>query len=514
MNFRWKVASALGTAVLILIAAGAAAYRIDKEHAEMNRWVVYTLGVLEELGRARLGLAEATSARRGLVLTRNPQLRSAFQAAREDLRSSLERMRTLTADKAEQQRILHELEPLIAKRLEWMEKSFSFLGESPADRAFQEAVTKQGVALNAEIQKRLAAMEANERSLLKVRSAASEEAARRTPQILFLASGLALTFLMSAGWIIYREMGSRARVEAGLRTTHDLLGLRFEEQGVELSETLDSLTEQIRERRNAEEQARRLNLELEARVRQRTLELEEANRELEAFTYSVSHDLRAPLRHIDGFSRILLEDYQAGLVPEAKHHLHRIRDATRHMGCLVDDLLNLSRVGRQRVVCEPVSLRKLADEVIADLKDECGGRDVDWQIGELPTVECDAALVRQVFANLIGNAVKFTASRPRAVIAIGSRTENGEAVIYVRDNGVGFDMKYADKLFGVFQRLHRQEEFEGTGVGLATVHRIIHRHGGRVWAEAQPDQGAAFFFSLSTGSKPRAPTAEALCAEA
>jgi signal transduction histidine kinase len=224
--------------------------------------------------------------------------------------------------------------------------------------------------------------------------------------------------------------------------------------------------------------------------------LQQSNKELDAFSYSVSHDLRAPLRHIDGFSRILLEDYAPHLPSEVRHHLQRIREATQHMGCLTDELLNLSRVGRQQVAPKPVSLRRLVDEAIKDLKEECAGREIDWRVGELPVAECDPALIRQVFANLIGNAVKFTRTRRPAVIAVGARTNNGEAIIHVRDNGVGFDMKYADKLFGVFQRLHSQEEFEGTGVGLATVQRIVHKHGGRVWAEAQPGGGAAFFFTL------------------
>ena len=222
-----------------------------------------------------------------------------------------------------------------------------------------------------------------------------------------------------------------------------------------------------------------------------------ANRELEAFTYSVSHDLRAPLRHISGFSKILSEEFTESLPPEAQHNVQRIAEGTRRMGELVDDLLNLGRVGRRELSRQVAGLRSIVDDVIESLKPDIGDRQVEWKIGELPFAECDAGLMRQVFQNLLANALKFTRPRAQAVIEIGQEQRDGVPVIFVRDNGVGFSMKYADKLFGVFQRLHRTEDFEGTGVGLATVQRIIQKHGGRIWAEAELDRGAAFYFTLS-----------------
>jgi PAS domain S-box-containing protein len=255
-------------------------------------------------------------------------------------------------------------------------------------------------------------------------------------------------------------------------------------------------TEDITDSKNSADEVRRLNAELEARVAIRTAELEAAIRELEAFTYSVSHDLRAPLRHIAGFSRILTEDFASHLPLEARDHLRRVEDGVRRMGVLVDELLNLARVGRHAVKPERTDLNAIVQEVVSLLQPEIAGRVVNWKIASLPPAVCDPILIKQVFQNFIANALKFTRPRSCADIEISCQSENRNLVIAVRDNGVGFNMKYADKLFGVFQRLHRAEDFEGTGIGLATVQRIVHKHGGRVWAQGELDKGAVFYFTL------------------
>jgi signal transduction histidine kinase len=252
----------------------------------------------------------------------------------------------------------------------------------------------------------------------------------------------------------------------------------------------------IRRRKRAEAKIHQLNAELEQRVSKRTVQLEAANKELEAFCYSVSHDLRAPLRHIDGYVDLLVSRCRDGLSEKGLHYVATIADSARQMGKLIDDLLQFSRTGRAEMSPTLLDMHKILEEARVILEESYAGRTIEWNIGKLPSVSGDYPLLRQVWVNLLGNALKYTGTREVARITVSARDDNGEIIFVVSDNGVGFEMQYVDKLFGVFQRLHRTEEFEGTGIGLATVHRIIARHGGRVWAEAEPNQGAKFFFTL------------------
>lgn len=282
---------------------------------------------------------------------------------------------------------------------------------------------------------------------------------------------------------------------SGLLVLAGLLFLNTRLRGMVRARTHE-LEQEVAERRRAEDEVRQANEELEDRVEERTAQIAAANKELDSFAYSVSHDLRAPLRGIDGFTQALLEDYGERLDDTAKGYIGRVRAGCLRMGNLIDDLLQLSRLSRGEIHRQDVDLSAMAGEIAAELKKSAPERAVAFDLAPGIVVNGDVVLLRAVLENLLGNAWKFTGKTKEAKIAFGMRESNGKKAIFVRDNGAGFDMAYADKLFVAFQRLHSPHEFEGTGIGLATVQRIIHRHGGNIWAESQVGQGATFYFNL------------------
>jgi signal transduction histidine kinase len=284
-------------------------------------------------------------------------------------------------------------------------------------------------------------------------------------------------FLIFVSWagIVASFSAVRRRIEGSLRQARD------------------NLQVEVEQRRHREDEVRKLNQELGKRA----AELEAANKELESFAYSASHDLRAPLRHIIGYSELLQRHASSLLDEKSQRFIRTILDSAKRMGNLIDDLLAFSRIGRAETKKTEVDLEQLVKEVVAEIGQDTKSRDIAWKIGALPVCYGDRSMLRLVVVNLVSNAAKFTRMRRPAEIEIGCVDRNKKEVeVFVRDNGAGFDMRYVDKLFGVFQRLHLPEQFEGTGIGLATVQRIIHRHGGNVWGEGAVDQGATFYFSL------------------
>jgi signal transduction histidine kinase len=284
------------------------------------------------------------------------------------------------------------------------------------------------------------------------------------------------------------DLAARSGVEKGTSELHKFAG--------QFDQMAESLQRRQAELEGANAQIKTHNLELEKRVAERTSELEHLNKELEAFSYSVSHDLRAPVRHVNGFAQMLLQNPILQTNPQVQRHLDLIVNSAKRMGALIDDLLSFSKMGRQSLHRLTVNTSEMVKSVVDELGAHEQGRQIIWNIDRLPNVQADPALLRQVWVNLISNALKYTRERSPATISITSHSSDGEVIFAVRDNGAGFDMAFADKLFGVFQRLHDAEEFEGTGIGLANIRRIISRHGGRTWAEGGVGRGATFWFSL------------------
>lgn len=443
-------------------------------------------------------LKDAIIAQRGFVITGEARYLAPSEAALANLQSRVAKLRVLleAVDTKGPQR-LDSIDRLGQQIVEIIAKSIALkrmgaAAETPELVALIDA-GKRDLDQVREIVREIRT-EANEALLKQLHE--SQSNGQTIKRLLVLTELSSVAILVLAFGLLVREVTLRSKAETALRKGNDQLELRITGRTVELADANTHLETEIDEHRRARSEIVALNLSLESRVMQRTVELEDAYQQMESFGYSVSHDLRAPLRAIMGYARMLESDMAEKFSGESLQMLQMISASSRKMGQLIDDLLAFSRLNRAPMELGFVNMRTLADEAVATLDERSALSTLQLSVQPMPQARCDAPLLRQVWSNLLSNAVKFSVARPNARIEAGGYQIGRELVYFVRDNGVGFDMRYYDKLFGVFERLHTEEEFPGSGVGLAIVKRILMRHGGRVWAEGELDQGATFFFAL------------------
>jgi len=435
-------------------------------------WVEHTWQVINQVERIMSSAKDAETGARGFLITDDPVYLEPYNRGIAALPGELDTFGHLTQDNPAQVRQLAQMRAVVAERLALLQQGIDLRRTAEDTSLHALVVSGTGKAQMDQLRGIADAEEGEEHRLLAMRVSEEHSAARRARETLFLASGLDLLLLILMFRYFARERNLRLQTE---ETAASLALARVEVE------------------RNAEE-VRQLNVTLEERVRVRTAELEATNRELEAFSYSVSHDLRAPLRTIDGFSLALEEDYTEAVDETGRDYIKRVRTGVQRMGQLIDSLLQLSRITRAEISREPVDLTALAESVVANLRDENPGRDLDITIDPGMMTDGDPKLLRVALENLLGNAAKFTSKIDNPIIHLGFDKE--KQAFFVKDNGAGFDMYYADKLFNAFNRLHGDKDFKGSGIGLATVARVIHRHHGRIWADAEVNRGATFFFTV------------------
>lgn len=462
-----KVIAAFVGALLLLFVGAGFTYRASIQFAGSIEGVSRSEHLREALANLHTALAGAESAQIAYFLTDRQQLRDEYERLVASARAHQQAIAAYVANHADQTADFAQLDAYLDRRLALLADVTTLYEETGLSSARENVASDEGARLMSTLQAVTARMDERGEARLLERESTLSRSRELTLGSLLLTLAIAAGIFLTLSRGISREMAARAASEQALR---------------ELNRRMLALNETLA---------------------QRAAEVEAANAELEAFSYSVSHDLRAPLRHIDGYVEMLKDENARELTGEAQRKLDVIADSSRRMSKLIDDLLAFSRMARLELHVEPVDLDALARLVVADLEMATRGRSIEWEIAALPPVSGDAAMLKQVLANLLGNAVKYTAPRELARIEVGTAGEEaGKRIYYVRDNGVGFDMKHADRLFGIFQRLHRADQFDGSGIGLANVQRIIARHGGRVWAEAEPDRGATFYFALKPHEAP------------
>lgn len=458
-GMRLKILLGYATALLLLLFVATASQLAVQRSVETERTVTQTLQVRAGIEELYSQVKDLQRGQRGYVIIGDETRLEPYRAARASMGAKLASLRALISDAAQLQR-LDALEQLIQQQIQIQEHLVVVRRGKGLRAAIEVARAGEGEREMQEIRQQVLAMQQAQDELVRKRAELSRRIALLTGRINLAGILLAIAVLIVGLLVAFRGLRARERAESDVRE----LNRALEQRGASLAALNQQLTE--------------------------------VNRELETFSYSVSHDLRAPLRSIDGFSQALAEDCADRLDEQGRDHLRRIRAAAQRMATLIDDMLNLSRVSRAECIRETVDLSGLAHTVAAELRRSEPQRDVQFVIPSQLQESVDPRLMRVVLENLLGNAWKFTARRERARIEFGATQQNGQPVYFVRDDGAGFSMEYASRLFGAFQRLHTDQEFSGTGVGLATVQRIIHRHGGRVWAQGEVEKGATFFFTV------------------
>jgi len=425
----------------------------------LTDWVAHTESVIGETRLAEKLFVDMETGIRGYYLTKDKALLDPYYEAKNRVNAQFEKLKSLVADNTDRSQ---QIDSLWADGKRWMLSREALL--DPSAVVNDESI-RAGKNFMDEIRLKFTQLVEAEEVLKATRREKVTSVANNS---LWITGIVALAFASLLGLVLFRLVSTTA-------TTYE---------------------HALAERDKVSGELQHMNEFLEARVQERTAALAASNKELEAFCYSVSHDLRAPLRGIDGFSKALLEDYQDKLDDEGKQFLYYVREGIQRMGQLIDDLLSLSRLTRAEMTVAPVDLSQIARDIHKRLMRDNPDMNVDFKIEDNLRTEGDRALLGSVLENLFSNAWKFSAKSPKPHVEFGSENREGNQIFYVRDNGAGFDMSFYDKLFGAFQRLHSAREFPGTGVGLATVRRIVHRHGGTIWAEAAPGKGATFYFTL------------------
>lgn len=461
----------LGATLIVSLNAWIA-FRAVQSLNDSQHWVEHTWQVINQVEQIMSSAKDAETGNRGFLLTGDESYLEPYESAVKELPSEMDRYQSLTSDNPVQQRNIAEMRDIVQRRLALLQQGIEIRKTGGSDATRLMLLTGTGKAEMDRLRNLADKMEGEEQRLLAIRTKDARTATLRAQIAVSVASVLDILLIVLMFRYFVRERGMRVEAE---RSRERLAAAHVE------------IEERARE-------VHALNATLEERVRQRTQELETTNRELEAFSYSVSHDLRAPLRTIDGFSLALEEDYAEAVDAVGRDYIHRVRTGVQRMGQLIDSLLQLSRITRAELVREPVDLTELAESVAANLREENPGREIDITVQPELHAEGDAKLLRVALENLLGNSVKFSSKMPKTIANVG--WDATKRAWFIRDNGAGFDMYYADKLFNAFNRLHGDKDFKGSGIGLATVARVIRRHHGKIWAESTVGHGATFWFTL------------------